>query len=97
MLTQLFSDKILLLVVTAIGMAMCTAGIGAVAARGAWLEPMSMVAYLVGALILAIVGATLLNIPLPLIDSPRAALMAVILLAVIKVLLTQLHRAFVPG
>jgi hypothetical protein len=92
MLAQIFSEKSLLIVVTVVGMAFCTAGIGQVAARGEWLQPMAIVAYVIGALILVIVGATLFNIPLPLIDSTRAALIAVVVLAVLKVMLTQLHH-----
>lgn len=94
MLAQIFSEKTMLIVITLIGMAMCTMGIGAVAARGEWLNPMAIVAYIVGALILVIVGAALFNIPLPFVDSTRAALVAVVLLGVIKVVVTQLHRAF---
>ncbi len=94
MLAQIFSDKGILLVVTLVGMAMCSIGIGQVSARGEWLNPMAIVAYGIGTLILVIVGAALLNLSLPLIDSPRAAWIAVIVLALVKVGVTQLHRAF---
>lgn len=47
----------------------------------------------IGALILVIVGAALFGVNLPLIDSPRAALIALVVLAVVKVALTQVHRA----
>jgi hypothetical protein len=94
MLGNIMSDRLLLVVVTLIGFAMCAVGIGQVAARGAWLQPLSIVGYALGALILAIVGATLLGVPLPLIDSTRSAIIAVMLLALVKIVLTQLHRAF---
>jgi len=92
MTTSFFSDKTLLVVVTVVGMAMCSVGIGQVAERGAWLQPMSIVAYFIGALTLVIAGAGLFNITLPVIDSTRTAWIAVIALAVLKVALTQLHH-----
>jgi hypothetical protein len=94
MLAQFFSEKTILVLVTLIGMAVCTVGIGQVAARGEWSNPMAILAYVIGALILLIVGAALFDVQLPLIDSPRAALISVIVLALAKVILTQLHRAF---
>lgn len=94
MLAQLFTEKTLLIVITLVGMAMCSMGIGQVAARGEWLHPMAIVAYAIGVLVLVIAGAAIFNIELPLIDSTRAAILAVIVLAIIKVALTQLHQAF---
>ncbi|MCC6169193.1 MAG: hypothetical protein IT329_18370 [Caldilineaceae bacterium] len=88
----LFSEKGILIAVTLIGIAMCSVGIGQVAARGAWLHPLSLLGYLLGTLILVIVGAALLGVKLPLIDSARAATYAVIALAILKIALTQFHR-----
>jgi len=93
MLSFIFSEKTLLVVLTFVGMAICSAGIGQVAARGDWAHPLSIVGYVIGALILVIVGAALFGVNLPLIDSPRAALIALIVLAIVKVALTQVHRA----
>ncbi len=89
----LFSEKGILILVTLVGMAMCSAGIGQVAARGEWLHPMSVIGYVLGALILVVVGAALFGVRLPLIDSARMATIAVIVLAIAKIALTQLHRA----
>lgn len=93
MLSALLSSKIVLIVATLVGMAMCTAGIGQVAAQGQWLHPLSIVGYLVGVVILLIVGAALFGVKLPLIDSTQAALISVIVLVIVKVALTQLHHA----
>ena len=93
MLAAIFSEKGLLVGVTLLGMAMCTAGIGQVAARGEWAHPFAIAGYVLGALVLVIAGAALFNINLPLIDSARAAVIAVIVLAVLKIALTQVHRA----
>lgn len=90
----LFSDKGVLIAVTLIGFAMCSVGIGRVAAHGAWLHPLSILAYMLGALVLVIVGAALWSVKLPWIDSARAATYAVIALAIVKIALTQLHRIF---
>ena len=92
-MSLLFSEKGILIAVTLIGMALCSAGIGQVAARGAWLHPMSFVGYALGALILVVVGAALFGVSVPLVDSARAATIAVIVLAIAKIVLTQLHRA----
>ncbi len=93
MLSLIFSEKSLLIVLTLVGMAACTAGIGQVATRGEWLHPLSLVGYVLGALVLLITVAGVFSINLPLIDSTRAALVAVIVLALLKVALTQLHHS----
>ncbi len=93
MLAALISEKTLLVVGTFVGMAMCTGGIGQVAARGEWAHPLAILGYVLGALILVVVGAALFGINLPLIDSPRAALIAMIVLVILKVALTQVHHA----
>ncbi len=93
MLSGLLSEKTLLIVATFVGMAMCTGGIGQVAARGEWAHPLAILGYVLGAMILVIVGAALFGINLPLIDSPRAALIAMIVLVIVKVALTQVHHA----
>lgn len=91
MLSAIFSEKTAVLVLTVVGMAMCTAGIGQVAARGDWAHPLSVVGFLLGALILLIAVAGVFELRLPLIDSPRAALIAIVVIAIAKVALTQLH------
>ncbi len=94
MLSAILSSKVVLVVVTLAGMALCAAGgIGKVAAQGQWLNPFAIVGYIVGAVILLIVGAALLGIKLPLVDSTEAAFIAVIALVIVKVALTQLHHA----
>lgn len=72
-------------------MAIRSAGIGYVAAWGAWLHPFAFVAYVLRALILGIVGAGLFGYRLPLIDSTRAATIAVIVIITVKLAITQLH------
>ncbi len=93
MLSTILSSKIALVIVTIAGMALCMPGIGQVAARNAWLNPFAIVGTLLGVVILAMVVAALFNIKLPLIDSTQAALIAVVVIAIAKVVLTQLHHA----
>lgn len=94
MLDQILSDKIVLVVITVVGMAICAiGGIGRVAAQGKWLNPFAILGYILGAVILLIVAAAVLNIQLPYLDSIRAAMIAVIVLIVAKFAFTQLHRA----
>ena len=95
MFAQLFTEKTLLIAITIIGMIICTGGIGKVAARGEWMHPLSLVAYAIGLLILAIAGATAFDIQLPLIDSARTAVIVVVVLALAKVGLTPLHGVFI--
>jgi hypothetical protein len=92
MMTQIFSERMALIVVTIIGMTLCSAGIGQIATRGDWLHPIAILGYLFGTLILCIVGATLLGIKLPLITTERAALIAVILIGIVKIMLIQVYR-----
>jgi hypothetical protein len=73
------------------GMAMCTAGIGRVAASNNWTHPLSIVAYALGALALLIVIAGLVGWKLPLITTEWQAVVAVLVIIVAKVALTGLH------
>jgi hypothetical protein len=77
--------RIALIVVTLVGMAMCTHGVGKVATSGQWLSFQGIAGSLVGIVILGIVGMRLIGRPLPMIDTDRAALIAVVALAAVKV------------
>ncbi len=92
MLSSFLSSKVVLVIATFVGMAMCSAGIGQVAASSQWLHPLAIIGYILGALILVVVGAGLFGYKLPLIDSTQAALIAMIVLVIVKVAITQIHR-----
>jgi hypothetical protein len=85
-------ERAALIVLVVIGMAMCARGIGYVAANGLWTHPISILGYLVGALILIIAGAALVSIPLPLISTTRQAVLAIGLLSAAKLAFSALHR-----
>lgn len=86
------SERAALIVLVVLGMAMCVRGIGRVAALGEWAHPLSILGYLVGALILVIAVALLAGKPLPLISTTRQAILAVGLLSAAKLVLSTLHR-----
>lgn len=83
-----------LIVLVVIGMAMCTNGIGRVAAAGAWTHPLSILGYLLGALILVVAGAAILGRPLPLVPGVHQAIIAVSVLEVLKLVFSIVHRMF---
>jgi hypothetical protein len=86
------SERAALIVLVVLGMAMCTRGIGRVASLGEWAHPLSIVGILIGVLILVIAAALLTGKPLPLIDTPRHAILAIALLSASKLGLSALHR-----
>jgi hypothetical protein len=67
-----------------VGMAMCTPGIGQVAASGRWGSPLAMVGYALGLVILTIIVAGLAGWKLPLASSPVQAIAIVGLLIGVK-------------
>ena len=88
------SERAALVVLVVIGMAMCTNGIGRVAAAGAWTHPLSVLGYLLGALILVVAGAAILGRPLPLVSGVQQAIIAVSVLGVLKLVVSIVHRMF---
>lgn len=88
-LSNLRVDIAILLV---LGMAICAqGGIGRVAAANAWTHPLSIVGYLLGGLILLVAAAAFFGLRLPLIQDDRQALIAIALLAGLKVVNAVLH------
>lgn len=81
---------ILLLVI--IGMTICQqGGIGRVAASGEWTHPLSIIGYLLGGLILVITLAVFVGWKLPFIASDGQALLAIAILAGLKVVNAVTH------
>src|SRR5512132_3150227 len=69
-----------------IGMAICTqGGIGRIAATGQWAHPQAILGYILGGLILLITLAAFAGWKLPYIQTEQQALIAVALLACLKV------------
>lgn len=87
------SDRVALIALVVIGMAMCAqGGIGRVAAASAWAHPLSIIGYVLGIVILTVAAAAILGRELPLIADSRQAIVAVAVLGAIKVGVTALHQ-----
>ena len=82
-------DIILLIL---LGMAICTqAGIGRIAATGQWSHPLAIVGYILGATILIVATSVFVGWKLPLIHSDQQALIAIALLAGLKIVNAVTH------
>ena len=79
-----------------LGMGVCAAGIGRVAATGAWTHPLAILGYLLGALILVVGIAGVAGLKLPWIDGARQALIAVAVLSGAKIVNTLVHSLLGP-
>ena len=77
-----------LVIVGFAGMAMCTVGIAKVAAAGRWADPLSIVAYVLGAAAIGIVVAGVAGWKLPLITTEWQAIVAVMLIVAVKIGIT---------
>ena len=89
LLSSIRLDIILLVI---IGMTMCTqGGIGRVAATGQWTHPLSIVGYILGGLILLITLAVFVGWKLPYIQNDQQALLAIAILASLKVVNAVTH------
>lgn len=89
LLSNVRMDVILLVL---IGMVICTqGGIGRVAATGAWWHPLSIIGYILGGAILIITLAVFAEWKLPFIQSDRQALMAIAVLASLKIVNAITH------
>jgi hypothetical protein len=89
LLSNIRVDIILLVI---IGMTICTqGGIGRVAAMGTWTHPLSILGYLLGGLILLITLAVFVGWKLPFIANDQQALLAIAILASLKVLNAVTH------
>lgn len=83
LLSNVRLDIILLVI---IGMTICTqGGIGRVAATGEWTHPLAIIGYLLGGLILFITLAVFVGWKLPFIANDQQALLAIAILASLKV------------
>ncbi len=95
LLSNIRVDIVLLVI---IGMTMCTqGGIGRVAATGQWTHPFSILGYLLGGLILLITLAVFVGWKLPYIQNDQQALIAIAILAGLKVMNAVTHYLLVRG
>lgn len=89
LLSNVRADIVLLVI---IGMGICTqGGIGRVAATGQWSHPLSIIGYLLGGLILIITLGVFAGWKLPFIANAGQALLAIAILAGLKVVNAVTH------
>jgi hypothetical protein len=84
-------------VLLVLGLAMCTiSGINRVAALGQWTHPLSMLGYLLGAVILVVAAAAIFGWKLPWIQSDAQAVVIVAALTAAKIVNSVIH-SLLPG
>ena len=88
LLSNIKTSLVILLVV---GMAMCTQGIGLFATAGQWTHPLSIVGYLLGAMILILSLNVFFNLRLPIITLPQQAFLAIAILLAAKLANSFVH------
>lgn len=87
------NDRVALIVLVVVGMAMCTSGgIGRSLDLYGWLHPITLIGTVLGILILAITALTLAGVRLPPITSDRAAFIAVAGTAITKIAVMSIGR-----
>ncbi|MBL8055221.1 MAG: hypothetical protein JNK29_00920 [Anaerolineales bacterium] len=78
------SDRAAFLAVAGLGFLMCMLGMGKVVTGLGWTHPLSILGSVVGALILGLVLVVLAGWRLPFLADDRAALIAVVVLGLVK-------------
>ena len=75
-----------------LGMSICTqAGIGRIAATGEWSHPLAIVGYILGGMILLITLSVFVGWKLPFIQNDQQALIAIAILAGLKIVNAVTH------
>jgi len=89
LLSNVRLDIILLVI---LGMSICTqAGIGRIAVTGEWSHPLAILGYILGGTILIVAASVFVGWKLPLIQNDRQALIAIAILAGLKILNAVTH------
>src|SRR5215216_1495026 len=89
LLSNIRLDIILMVI---LGMTICTpAGIGRIAAMGQWSHPQAIIGYILGGLILLITLAIFVGWKLPYIQNDQQALIAIAILASLKIVNAVTH------
>lgn len=89
LLSNVRVDIVLLVI---IGMSICTlGGIGRIATTGQWSHPLSIIGYILGGLILLVTLAVFVGWKLPFIANDGQALLAIAILASLKIVNVVTH------
>jgi hypothetical protein len=88
----LSSVRVDIVLLVVLGMAICTqGGIGRIAATGQWSHPQAITGYILGGLILLVTLAVFVGWKLPFVQNDQQALIAVAVLAGLKVVNAVTH------
>ncbi len=91
----LTTDRTALIGLVVLGMAICMlGGIGPMSRAGAWFHPLSIINYLLGAVIIIIGIAAVFGKQLPPLSSYHQSFIVVVGIAALKIILTTVHRLF---
>lgn len=94
----LSNARVDLLLLVIIGLSICTrAGIGRIAATGEWSHPLAIVGYVLGGTILLVTLSVFVGWKLPFIENDQQALIAVTILAGLKVVNAVTHYLLSRG
>jgi hypothetical protein len=88
----LSSVRVDIVLLVLLGMAICTqAGIGRIAATGEWSHPLAVLGYILGATILIVATSVFVGWKLPFIQNDQQALIAIAILAGLKIVNAVTH------
>jgi hypothetical protein len=94
----LSSVRVDIILLVIIGMAICSqGGIGRIAATGQWAHPQAILGYILGGLILLVTLAVFVGWKLPYVQTEQQALVAVAVLACLKVANAVAHYLLSRG
>jgi hypothetical protein len=94
---MLSNTRVAMGAVLVLGMAMCTSGIGRVAAIQQWTHPLAILGYLLGALILMIGLGVVFGWRLPYLQSDAQSVLIVAVLVGVKVVNALVHSFLTSG
>jgi hypothetical protein len=88
----LFNIRLDIILLVVIGMTICTqGGIGRIAATGQWTHPQAILGYILGGLILLVTLFVFVGWKIPYIVNDQQALLAIAVLASLKVINAVIH------
>jgi hypothetical protein len=94
----LSSTRVDLILLVIIGLLICTrAGIGRIAVTGEWSHPLAIIGYVLGGTILLVTLSVFVGWKLPFIENDQQALIAVAILAGLKVVNAVTHDLLSRG
>lgn len=85
--------KIVLITVLIVGMAMCTKGIGRIAANGEWTHPAAILGYVLGVIALVVAFAGIFHKKILFVTDEKQALVTLIAVIILKLIIGAVYAA----